>query len=231
MILERAMVEFLIKFLLVVRSKLKSRASLEAENLVLRHQVIVLSRKSQSRVWLISIDRLIFVWLYRLFPSILNTITVVKPETVIRWHRRGFRAYWRWKSRRCGGRPRINREIRDLIRWMNKENPLWGAPRIHSELLMLGIEVSLSAVAIAQAPATRPDSPVTRIARDARCAPDTPITRLKFDASPSLAPSTAARNAFASGPIDIFGMEAATARMIRAWDLSAALNPPATASD
>jgi hypothetical protein len=79
------MVEFLIKFLLVVRSKLKSRASLEAENLVLRHQVIVLSRKSQSRVWLISIDRLIFVWLYRLFPSILNTITVVKPETVIRW--------------------------------------------------------------------------------------------------------------------------------------------------
>ena len=145
MILERAMVEFLIKFLLVVRSKLKSRASLEAENLVLRHQVIVLSRKSQSRVWLISIDRLIFVWLYRLFPSILNTITVVKPETVIRWHRRGFRAYWRWKSRRCGGRPRINREIRDLIRWMNKENPLWGAPRIHSELLMLGIEVSLSA--------------------------------------------------------------------------------------
>ena len=141
------MVEFLIKLLLVARSRLRSRARLEAENLVLRQQVIVLSRKSRSRVWLRNIDRLIFVWLYRLFPSILNAITLVKPETVIGWHRRGFRAYWRWKSRRRGGRPRINREIRDLIRRMNKENPLWGAPRIHSELLMLGIEVAQSTVA------------------------------------------------------------------------------------
>ncbi len=114
--------------------------------MVLRQQVIVLSRKSRSRVWLKNIDRLIFVWLYRLFPSILNAITVVKPETVIGWHRCGSRAYWRWKSRRRGGRPRINREIRDLIRRMNKENPLWGAPRIHSELLMLGIEVAQSTV-------------------------------------------------------------------------------------
>ena len=100
----------------------------EAENLVLRQQVIVLSRKSRSRVRLRNIDRLIFVWLYRLFPSILNAITVVKPETVIRWHRRGFRAYWRWKSRRRGGRPKIDREICDLIRGMRKQNPLWGAP-------------------------------------------------------------------------------------------------------
>ena len=84
MIIERPMVEFLIKFLLVVRSRLKSRARLEAEILVLRQQVIVLSRKSRSRVWLRNIDRLIFVWMYRLFPSILNAITVVKPETVIR---------------------------------------------------------------------------------------------------------------------------------------------------
>ena len=83
----------------------------------------------------------------RLFPSILNAITVVKPETVIRWHGRGFRAYWRWKSRRCGGRPRIDPEIRDLIGRMSKENPLWGAPRIHGELLMLGIEVAQSTVA------------------------------------------------------------------------------------
>ena len=72
---------------------------------------------------------------------------VVKPETVIRWHRHGFRAYWRWKSRRCGGRPRIDREFRDLIGRMSKENPLWGAPRIHGELLMLGIEVAQSTVA------------------------------------------------------------------------------------
>src|SRR5271166_5591553 len=141
------MVEFLIKLLLVARCRLKSRARLEAENLVLRQQVIVLSRKSRSRVWLRNIDRTILVWLYRLFPSILNAITVVKPETVIGWHRRGFRAYWRWRSRRRGGRPRIDRKIRDLIRRMNKENPLWGAPRIHSELLMLGIEVAQSTVA------------------------------------------------------------------------------------
>src|SRR5271155_631501 len=118
------MLEFLPQLLLVARSRLKSRASLEAENLVLRQQVIVLSRKSRSRVRLRNIDRLIFVWLYRCFPSILNAITVVKPETVIRWHRRGFRAYWRGKSRRRGGRPRVDREISDLIRRMSKENLL-----------------------------------------------------------------------------------------------------------
>jgi len=134
------MLAYLLKLLLIARTRLKSRASLEAENLTLRQQVIVLSRKPRSRVRLRNIDRLIFVWLYRCFPAILNAITVVKPETVIRWHRRGFRAYWRWKFRQCGGRPRIDREIRDLIRRMSKENPLWGAPRIHGELLMLGIE-------------------------------------------------------------------------------------------
>jgi hypothetical protein len=147
---------FLTKLLLVVRSRLKSRARLEAEILVLRQQVIVLSRKSPLRVRLRNIDRLVFVWLYRLFPSLLNAITVVKPETVIRWHRRGFRAYWRWKSRRRCGRPRIDREIRDLIRRMSKENPLWGAPRIHGELLMLGIEVAESTVARYM---TRPQGP------------------------------------------------------------------------
>jgi transposase InsO family protein len=141
------MLAFLTKLLLVARSRLRSRARLEAEILVLRQQVIVLRRKSGARMLLRNFDRLIFVWMYRLFPSILNAITVVKPETVIRWHRRGFRAYWRWKSRRRGGRPRIDRDIRDLIRRMNRENPLWGAPRIHSELLMLGIEVAESTVA------------------------------------------------------------------------------------
>src|ERR1700726_2341383 len=141
------MFAFLTKLLLVARSRLKSRACLEAENLVLRQQVIVLSRKSRSRARLRNIDRLIFVWLYRFFPSILNAITVIKPETVIRWHRRGFRAYWRWKSRQHGGRPRIDREIRDLIRRMSKDNSLWGAPRIHGELLKLGIEVAQSTVA------------------------------------------------------------------------------------
>ena len=112
MLVGDAMFAFLTKFLLVVRSRLKSRARLEAEILVLRQQVIVLSRKSGSRVWMRNIDRLVLVWIYRLFPSIPDAITVVKPETVIRWHRRGFRAYWPWKSRQRGGRPRIDRETR-----------------------------------------------------------------------------------------------------------------------
>ena len=107
----------------------------------------LLSRKSRSRVQLRNSDRLIFVWLYRCFPSILNAITVVKPETVLRWHRYSFRAYWHWKSRRCGGRPKIDREIRDIIRRMSKENPLWRAPWIHGELLILAIEVAESTVA------------------------------------------------------------------------------------
>ena len=103
------MIEFLIKFLLVVRSRLKSRARLEAENIVLRQQVIVLSRKARPRVRLRNIDRLIFIWLCRMFPSILNGITVIKPETVIRWHRSGFGAYWRWKSRLCLLKTRFGR--------------------------------------------------------------------------------------------------------------------------
>jgi hypothetical protein len=82
----------------------------------------MLSRKSPSRVPLGNLDRLILVWLYRTVPAILSAITVVKPETVIRWHRRGFRAYWRWWSRRLGGRLGINRELRDLIRRMSREN-------------------------------------------------------------------------------------------------------------
>ena len=141
------MFAFLTKFLLIVRSRLRSQARLQAEILVLRQQLLVLSRKSLLRARLRNLDRLILVWLYRLFPSILDAIAVVKPETVLRWHRRGFRAYWHWKSRRAGGRPKIDREIRALIRRMTHENPWWGAPRIHGELLMLGIEVAQSTVA------------------------------------------------------------------------------------
>ena len=123
------MFAFLLKLLLIARTRLKSRASLEAENLALRQQVIVLSRKSQSRMRL---GRSIVVDLRLAVPIASSTIlecwiTVVRPETVIRWHRRGFRANWRWKSRRSGGRPRIDREIRDLIRRTNKENPQGGS--------------------------------------------------------------------------------------------------------
>ena len=116
------------------------------ENLILRQQLVILRRKFPRRVRLWNIDRLLMVWLYRLYPSLLDAIIIVQPETVIRWHRRGFRAYWHWKSRQVGGRPRIDSEIRALIRRMSRENPLWGAPRIHGELLMLGIEVAESTV-------------------------------------------------------------------------------------
>ena len=112
----------------------------------MRQQLVVLGRKSPTRVRLWNIDRLLLVWLYRLYPSLLDAIVIVQPETVIRWHRRGFRAYWHWRSRHVGGRPRIDSEVRALIRRMSRENPLWGAPRIHGELLMLGIEVAESTV-------------------------------------------------------------------------------------
>src|SRR6202011_2896752 len=144
--MKRPMVAFLTRLLLAIRSRFARRARLEAEHLVLRQQLVVLRRKSAKRVRLWNIDRLLFVWLYRLYPSLLDSIIMVQPETVIRWHRRGFRAYWHWKSRHLGGRPRINREVRALIRRMNRENPLWGAPRIHGELLMLGIDVAESTV-------------------------------------------------------------------------------------
>ena len=146
MIVKRPMVAFLSQLLLAIRSRFTRRARLEAENLILRQQLVVLRRKSPTRVRLWNIDRLLLVWLYRLYPSLLDAIIIVQPETLLRWHRRGFRAYWRWKSRHVGGRPRIDSEMRALIRRMSRENPLWGAPRIHGELLMLGIEVAESTV-------------------------------------------------------------------------------------
>jgi hypothetical protein len=92
-------------------------------------------------------DRLIFVGLYRLFPRVRGALAIVKPDTIVRWHRAGFRFYWHWKSRRCGGRPTVPPEIRRLIREMSIANPLWGAPRIHGELLKLGIDIGQTSVA------------------------------------------------------------------------------------
>jgi hypothetical protein len=125
----------------------RSRAALEAENLVLRHQLDVLRRKSPKRVVLSSIDRLVFVVLYRLTPGMLDALKIMRPETLMRWHRAGFRAYWRWKSRPRGGRPTTPADIRRLIREMSIANPLWGAPRIHGELIKLGIDVGQTTVA------------------------------------------------------------------------------------
>ena len=118
---------------------LRSSARREAEILVLRHQINVLRRKSPNRPALSNVDRLLFVLLSQLVPSTLDALTVIKPATVIRWHRAGFRAYWRRKSRSRGGRPRMPH--RQLIRDISLANPLWGAPRIHGELLKLGIDV------------------------------------------------------------------------------------------
>jgi len=135
-----------IQLLWFCRSLFASRTRLEAENLLLRQQLIVLRRHRLGRVRLRNRDRLVLVWLYRLFPTLLDAILIVQPETILRWQRRGLRAYWRWQSRKVGGRPRIDGEIRKLIRRMSHDNPLWGAPRIHRELLMLGIEVAESTV-------------------------------------------------------------------------------------
>jgi transposase InsO family protein len=141
------MIAFLHLLLHILVSPFKTRARLEAEIILLRHQVNVLRRRLAPKPKLTVADRLLFVWLYRLFPSVLAAITIVQPETIIRWHRTGFRLYWRWKSRSRGGRPRIPLEIRRLIRDMSVANRLWGAPRIHGELLKLGIEVAQSTVA------------------------------------------------------------------------------------
>src|ERR1700731_1789668 len=133
--------------LAVLASPFKSKLRLEAENAVLRHQLIVLRRGLHGRVRLTNPDRWFFVQLYRWFPSILQVLTIIRPETLVRWHRAGFRRYWRWKSNARGGRPRIESELRTLIRQMSTENQLWGAPRIHGELLKLGFSVAQSTVA------------------------------------------------------------------------------------
>jgi transposase InsO family protein len=141
------MIEFLILFLHALAAPFKTQARLEAEIVLLRHQLSVLRQRIPSKPRLTVADRLLFVWLYRLFPSVLSAVTIVQPETVIRWHRTGFRLYWRWKSGSRGGRPKVPMEIRRLIREMSLANRLWGAPRIHGELLKLGIEVAQSTVA------------------------------------------------------------------------------------
>jgi transposase InsO family protein len=141
------MIAFLSLLLHIVVSPFKTQARLEAEIIMLRHQLNVLRRRVASKPKLVVADRLLFVWLYRLFPAVLNAIAIVQPETIIRWHRTGFRLFWRWKSRSRGGRPKVPIEIRRLIREMSLANRLWGAPRIHGELLKLGIEVAQSTVA------------------------------------------------------------------------------------
>src|ERR1700734_2845389 len=141
------MIGLLCFVLAVLASPFKSKLRLEAENAVLRHQLNVVRRRLNGRVRLTNNDRWFFIQLHCWFPSILQVLTIIRPETLVRWHRAGFRCYWRWKSRPLGGRPQIDTELRALIRRMSMENPLWGAPRIHGELLKLGFEVAQSSVA------------------------------------------------------------------------------------
>ncbi len=133
---------------MIVSLLLSASQAFETEpRCALRHQLLVFERKRTTRPRLNRFDRFFWVWLYRLWPGCLDVVVIVKPETVIRWHRRGFRLFWTWKSRpRRRGRPPVPTEVRYLIRRMSRENPLWGAPRIHGELLKLGIEISQATV-------------------------------------------------------------------------------------
>src|SRR5208337_2073356 len=119
------MVTILCALISIFEFRVRSRASLELELVALRHQVTVLRRQRPGRPQLSSLDRLLWVWLYRIWPQVIDAMVLVKPATVVQWHRKGFRLYWRWRSRRPG-RPKIATEIRDLIRRMSKTNPLWG---------------------------------------------------------------------------------------------------------
>ena len=135
----RAILHLLVTF---VADIFKSRCRLESENLFLRHQLNIALRRAPPRLRLCGSDRALLVSMTRIWPGLLDAARVVQPETILRWHRSGFKAFWRWKSRNRAGRPKVDRELRDLIRRMGRENPLWGAPWIHGELLMLGFEVA-----------------------------------------------------------------------------------------
>jgi transposase InsO family protein len=152
------MTDLLQLILSVLASLFKSRAALEAEILVLRQQINVLRRQMPKRPHLNNSDRFLFVWFYRLFPSVLGAMAVVRPETIVRWHRAGFRTYWRWRSRNRVGRPKVSAELRALIGEMSRANMLWGAPRIHGELLKLGFEVAQSTIARYMCRRLRPPS-------------------------------------------------------------------------
>ena len=137
----------------------KSRSRLEGENFLLRHQLGLALRRKPRRRRLRGGDRALLVWMTRLWPGLLGAVQVVQPETVLRWDRAGFKMFWRWKSRHRAGRPRIDRRLRDLIRRISNENPIWGASRIHGELLMLGFEVAQSTVSKYMVRRRSPPSP------------------------------------------------------------------------
>src|SRR5438034_5323237 len=141
------MMSALLSLLQTLRTWAHSRAALQLEILALRHQLQVLQRTRPRRLRLATTDRCLWVVLSRIWTRWRTALVIVKPETVIAWHRRGFRLWWNWKSRRRMGRPTVPADVRMLIRTMALANPRWGAPRIHGDLLKLGIDVSQATVA------------------------------------------------------------------------------------
>ena len=125
---------------LIIWSRCKITSNLAAENLALRQQLGVMKRTSR-RPKIRTADRLFWVLLSRIWGPWRKSLVIVNPDTVVRWHRKGFKRFWKLKSKRPG-RPRVSREIHDLVKRMAAANPNWGAPRIHGELLRLGFEVS-----------------------------------------------------------------------------------------
>ena len=155
------MVRWLGILLRTFRSAVRTRRELALENLALRQQLAVWKAR-QPRPRLTEMDRIFWIVVARLWKNWRSSLQVVRPETVVRWHRRGFRLYWAWKSRRRWGRPAIGRDLRDLIRQMSRANPLWGAPRIHGELLKLGLTVSQATVSKYMVGPRRPPSQAWR---------------------------------------------------------------------
>ena len=142
------MTDVLLTLLRSLSSIVKTRSALQIEIVALRHQINVLRRSVPNRPRLRSSDRLFWTWLSRVWPDWRSALVLVKPETVVAWHRKGFRFFWTWKSRHGrAGRPSIPKDVRELIRTMSKANVLWGAPRVHGEILKLGIELSQASVA------------------------------------------------------------------------------------
>ena len=138
----------LLPLLATLSGLLRNRAVLHLEILALRQQLAMVTHKDRKQLHFLRRERLFWIWLYRIWPGCLETLAVFKADTLVRWHQRGFRFYWKWKSRRNrGGRPPVSREVLALIRRLSRENPLWGAPRLHGELQMLGIQIAQTTVA------------------------------------------------------------------------------------
>ena len=157
------MISVLLSLLLTLRGWARSHAALQLEVLALRHQLQVPHRARSPRLRLTTADRLLWVWLARVWNNWRTALVIVKPETVLTWQRRGFRLFWTWKSRRRTGRPTVPSDVRSLIRTMSRANPLWGAPRIHGELLKLGIDVCQATVAKYMVRPRRPPSQTWRM--------------------------------------------------------------------